>query len=256
MQPNSSWLSYSLLAWTETIIAPPSSYEEEAGYFVKVLQENAQSEMKTLLHLGCGAGGYDFILKRFFQVTGVDISPEMLAIARQTNPEVTYVQGDMRDIQLSACFDVAIVPDAIDYMVTLPELKSAIAVANRHLKPGGLLAIVGKTREEFWDNNFCYSGKNDEVEITIFENNYIVPDYPSNSYEATLIYLIRQQGEQTIHCDRHLLGLFGESDWLSAFQEAGLTVKQQRWDGVYEPFILGEGDYPMQIFLAFKPPLT
>ncbi|WP_017307190.1 class I SAM-dependent methyltransferase [Spirulina subsalsa] len=253
MQPN-SYLSYSLLAWTEPIITPPADYEEEVGYCVKILQENSPSELKTLLHLGCGAGGYDFIFKRFFQVTGVDISPEMLAIARQTNPELTYVQGDMRNLQLCACFDAVIIPDAIDYMVTLPDLKRVIAVARQHLKPGGVLVIVGKTREEFWHNNFCYRGGNDAVEITIFENNYILPGDPPTSYEATLVYLIRQGGELTIHCDRHLLGLFAQSDWQSAFQEAGLPVKQTRWDGGYEPFLFPEGDYPMQVFVALNPP--
>jgi len=43
-------------------------------------------------------------------------------------------------------------------MVTLPELVSVINAACRHLKPGGVLLIAAKVREEFRENNFCYTG--------------------------------------------------------------------------------------------------
>ncbi len=38
------------------------------------------------------------------------------------------------------------------------------------------------------------------------------PFHP-NTYEATLVYLIRQQGELTIHTDRQVLGLFSQATW-------------------------------------------
>lgn len=246
-----NYLSYGELAWTEPIIAPPATYESEVTYYVNLIQENAINMTQTLLHLGCGAGGYDFIFKQHFQVTGIDMSSEMLAIARQTNPEVTYFLSDMRNFQLSESFDVVIIPDSIDYMITSLDLQQTINCAYQHLKPGGLLVIVAKTREEFWENNFCYQGSQDDVQITIFENNYL-PATHSNIYEATLIYLIRQQEQLTIYTDRHILGLFSQSQWLSGLQGAGFQVKQFRLDDVYAPFILGEGDYPMQVFVGIK----
>jgi len=251
MQTN-NWLSYSDLAWTESIIASPADYKDEAGFYVNIIKENAKTETNTLLHLGCGAGGHDYIFKNYFQVTGVDISEGMLTIARRINPEVTYLHGDMRSIDLPERFDAVVIPDSIDYMVTLPELQSTIAAAYKHLKLGGVLLIVANTREEFWENNFCYTGAKDDVEITIFENNYIPKKNPT-TYEATLVYLIRQKGKLSIHTDRHTLGLFSQTEWRSLLEDAGLDVKQVRLDGVYKPFILGEGDYPMQVFVSVKP---
>jgi SAM-dependent methyltransferase len=246
------WLSYSELAWTETILAPPAEQAEETGHYVDLLREHARMGIHALLHLGCGAGGNDFTFKKHFKVTGVDISEGMLEIARRTNPEVTYVHGDMRSIDLTERFDAVVIPDSIDYLVTLQELQRAIAVACRHLKPGGVLLIVAKTREEFRENNFCYTGTKGGIQITLFENNYIPPHNPS-TYEATLVYLIRDQGRLGIHTDRHTLGLFGQQAWLAALADAGLEVRQAGLDGLYDPFIMGEGAYPMRAFLGIKP---
>jgi SAM-dependent methyltransferase len=251
MQAN-MWLSYSDLAWTESIITSPDDYAEETDFYVKIIKENVEIEAKTLLHLGCGAGGNDYTFRKHFKVTGVDISEVMLGIARKINPDVTYLHGDLRSIDLKERFDAVAIPDSIDYMATLPELEIAIGTACKHLNPGGVLLIVAKTREEFRENNFCYIGVKDDIEITIFENNYI-PKTARSTYEATLIYLIRRKGKLSIHTDCHILGLFSQTEWLSLLTGAGLEVKQIRLDGAYDRFFLGEGEYHMQVFVGVKP---
>jgi SAM-dependent methyltransferase len=251
MQTN-KWPSYEELAWTESIITSPDDYTGETDFYVNIIKENVQIEAKTLLHLGCGAGGNDYTFKKHFKVTGVDISDGMLGIARKTNPEVTYMRGDMRSIDLQKRFDAVAIPDSIDYMATLPELENAVGTACRHLKPGGVLLIVAKTREEFRENNFCYTGAKDDVEITLFENNFISKAGRA-TYEATLVYLIRRGGELSIHTDCHVLGLFSQRDWLSLLKSAGMEAKQIRQEGVYDRFIMGDGEYPMQVFVGIKP---
>jgi len=247
-----SWISYGDLAWTESFITSPEGYAKETEYYVNLIKESVEGKAGKLLHLGCGAGGHDYTFKKHFRVTGIDISEGMLKIARATNPEITYINGDMRDIDLNETFDAVAIPDSIDYMATLPELRKAVTAACRHLRPGGVLLIVAKIREEFQDNNFCYTGAKDGIEVTVFENNYI-PQRDPSTYEATFIYLIRRDGELSIHTDRHRLGLFLQTEWRSLLTDAGLQVKQVRLDGVYDPFIIGEGAYPMQVFIGVKP---
>ncbi len=246
------WLSYGDLAWTEPIISSPADQAEEAGLYVTLIKEHTRTETKSLLHLACGAGIHDYTFKKHFRVTGVDISGRMLEIARKINPEVTYVHGDMRSVDLQKRFDAVAIPDSIDYMATLPDLRKAIDTACRHLMPGGVLLIVAKTREEFQENNFCYTGAKDDIEITVFENNYIPRQNPS-TYEATLVYLIRRQDDLSIYTDIHRLGLFSRAEWITLVENAGLTVKQTRLDGIYDPFILGRGEYPMRVFIGVKP---
>jgi len=120
------WRAYNELAWTELIIAPPEEYVEETEIFSRVIKENSKIKPKTLLHLGCGAGGHDYTFKKHFKVTGVDLSSGMLEIARNYNPGVTYLYGDMRTVKLSECFDAVAIPDSIGYMMAVEDLHSAV----------------------------------------------------------------------------------------------------------------------------------
>ena len=246
------WLSYGELAWTEQILAPPEDYVEETEIFINLIKRHSAKSGGDLLHLACGAGSNDFTFKKHFNVTGMDISEQMLRIAREVNPEVNYLHGDMRDFDLERRFDTVVIPDSIDYVATLPELRKTITAACRHLKPGGVLLVVAKIREEFQDNNFCYTGTRDDVQVIVFENNHVhEPD--RSSYEANLVYLIRRDGELKIYTDRHVLGLFSQHEWLSVLQDAGLSVRQEELQGMYDRFILGEGQYPMQVYIGVKP---
>lgn len=246
------WRGYSELAWTEPIIASPEEYVEETELFSKAIKEHSRVELKTLLHLGCGAGGNDYTFKKHFKVTGVDISEDMLEIARSYNPEVIYVYGDMRTIKLGKFFDAIAIPDSIGYMTTVKDLRSTIITAYNHLKPGGVLLIVANIAEQFTQNNFVYTGSKGDIEITIFENNYVL-NPADTTYEATFVYLIRHKGKLEIHTDCHIIGLFKLDTWLDLLKEARLEVKQTKIEHLYDSFILGEGKYPLLMFVCTKP---
>lgn len=247
-----NWLSYNDLAWIEPILSPPEDFKEEPEMYCRVIRENAAIPVKTLLHLACGAGIYDFTFKEYFRVTGVDISPGMLEVARELNPEVTYHLGDMRFVQLDSTFDAVAIPDAIGYMTSREDLHKALSNACRHLKPGGVLLLVVHTKEEFRDNNFVYTGAGGDVQITVFENNYI-PDPHGGLYEATMVYLIRNKGNLEIVTDRHTLGLFDLETWMQLLrEELGLQVQQMRLDHLYDANLLEEGEYPLSMLVCLK----
>jgi SAM-dependent methyltransferase len=246
------WLPYVELAWTEQILAPPEEYVEEADLFSKIIKDNSKFDAKTLLHLGCGAGGHDHTFKRYFKITGVDLSENMLGVAKKLNPEVTYINSDMRTVRLDECFDAVTIPDSIGHMTTEEDLRKAIQTADNHLKPGGVLLIVSPVKEEFRENNFVYTGAKGDVRITLFENNSI-PDPEGTSYVATVVFLIRRKGKLEIHSDTETLGLFKLSAWHGLLKEFGLDVKQIKLEHTYDQFLVGEGDYPLNIFVCCKP---
>jgi predicted TPR repeat methyltransferase len=61
----------------------------------------------------------------------------MLEIAAQINPEIEYIEGDMRIVRLNRKFDAVAIPDSIMYMSTLSDFSAAIQTAAEHLKPQG-----------------------------------------------------------------------------------------------------------------------
>jgi hypothetical protein len=137
-------------------------------------------------------------------------------------------------------------------MRTEDELLSALITAQKHLKPGGVFLVVANVAERFSHNNFVYTGSRDDIEITLFENNY-VPTYPERSYEATLVYLIRRKGKLEIYKDCHILGLFKLETWLDLLKRAGFDIINQiNMDHGYDQYIAGEGKYPRLMFVCRK----
>jgi SAM-dependent methyltransferase len=221
---------YHDLAWVWPIISPPQGYIGETEHFCKIIQEYSQIEVTTLLDLGCGGGHNDFTLKKHFRVTGIDTSEAMLKLARQLNPEVTYLVGDMRTMRLEKTFDAVTIFDSINYMVTGADLQAAFMTAFVHLKPGGvLLTLVEATPERFWQNwARCTTYARGDIEIVFIENAYD-PDTEDTTYEETFVYLIRRGGRLDIETDRHVCGIFGLETWHGLLREVGFEVRQMEF---------------------------
>ena len=230
---------YSDLAWTWPIISPVGNYIEETELFSKLIKEHSKIEVKTLLHLGCGGGHNDYTFKKHFKVTSVDISEDMLTLAKKLNPEVNYQYGDMRTIQLGEKYDGVAILDSINYIKTVEDLQKTFITTYEHLKPGGVfLTLVEQVTGQFKQNNTrCSTHSQGDVEITFIEN-YYDPDPTDTSYEATFIYLIRVGGKLEVHTDRHLCGIFKLKTWLKLLKEVGFKVIQNKLE--HSTFIKGE----------------
>jgi len=57
------------------------------------------------------------------KVTSVDISEDMLTLAKKLNPEMNYQYGDMRIIRLEERFDAVTILDSVNYIKTVEDLQ-------------------------------------------------------------------------------------------------------------------------------------
>ncbi len=239
---------YSDLAWTWPIISPPSHYRDEARQFWGYLRTTASGPVREVLHLGCGGGHVDSQLKEHVGITGIDLSPTMLRLARRLNPEVTYRRGDMRSVDLGRTFDGALISDAVSYMRTPRDLTRAFRTAYRHLRPGGAFVTYAEHFRDTLEQNFTRMnrGRQGRDEVVFVENLYD-RDPTDTELEATFIYLIRRSGRLRVETDRHILGLFPESSWRRALRDAGFEIVHAGPDPTAPP-----GD-TMPWFAARKP---
>jgi SAM-dependent methyltransferase len=93
----------------------------------------------SLLELGCGTGAILSGLAGRLAVTGLDRSPEMLAIAADRVPAARLVRADMTSLRLPVTFDVVIC--VFDTLNHLPGFDAWLALFDRvheHLADGGL----------------------------------------------------------------------------------------------------------------------
>lgn len=217
---------YGDLAWTWPIISPPEDYTKESEQFAKIIREHSKIEVKTLLNLGCGGGHNDHTLKKYFEVTGVDVSRPMINLAKKLNPKVGYLIGDMRTVRLDKAFDAVTIFDSINYMLTEEELHSAFTTAFMHLKPGGVfLTYQENSLGRFKQNHTEYSTHSKgDITITFIENCYD-PDPTDTTLELTFVYLIRNRGQLRIETDHHVVGIFPKETWLTLLRETGFSVE-------------------------------
>jgi SAM-dependent methyltransferase len=117
--------------------------------FIRGIIERRHSQPVTLLDLACGTGGMTTLLAGAYQVSGLDISPGMLAVARQKLPGRTPLyQADMTSFSLGVRFDVITCAyQGINHLLSLRAWKSTFDCAYEHLNEGGLfvfdIATVG-----------------------------------------------------------------------------------------------------------------
>ncbi|MER7445079.1 class I SAM-dependent methyltransferase [Micromonospora avicenniae] len=94
------------------------------------------------LDVCCGTGAGMLVLRSLCrgQVTGVDFSTGMLAQARHTNPDATWVRADARALPFAGDFDLVVTFGALGHF--LPAERPALFDGMyRALRPGGLLAF-------------------------------------------------------------------------------------------------------------------
>lgn len=103
----------------------------------------------SLLELGCGTGSILARLGSIPSLTGLDLSPEMLAVAREKVPGARLVEGDMKDFSLKETFDVVIcVFDTLNHLLSFSDWRSMFDVVHDHLAEAGLFIFDVNTLGE------------------------------------------------------------------------------------------------------------
>src|SRR5262245_56612258 len=109
------------------------SRADSAGYIHSLIRRH-KPDAKTLLELACGTGAVVERLSEYYQIAGLDISIEMLSVARKKIPGAPLVQADMVTFELGQKFDVIIcVFDSINHILNFADWGRVFRHVARHL---------------------------------------------------------------------------------------------------------------------------
>jgi SAM-dependent methyltransferase len=182
-------------------------------------------------------------------VTGVDISEEMLKLAKELNPGSEYILGDMCSVKLGRIFDCVAALDSINYMKSKKELEQAFQTAYDHLNPGGIfLTVVEESRERFKQNRTISSTHSlGDIQITFIEN-YYDPNPDDDHFEAIFVYIVRETDNIKILTDSHIWGLFEMDTWRRLLKATGFDFKELKFE--HSTFL---EDKFMPMFVCIKP---
>ena len=100
----------------------------------------SRSSGLDLLDVGCGTGWYiEELSPLLAAATGIDLSANMLSVARHRLPNAVLLQADARSLPFpSARFDVVLCTRVLSH---LSRIEPAIQEMRRLLRPGGLLVV-------------------------------------------------------------------------------------------------------------------
>lgn len=122
-------------------------YDAWADYLERMMRDALPgSDRLRVADCGCGTGSVAVrLLARGMDVTGLDVSPDMLLVAREKLRRAGFhdaplVCGDMRKLSLHRPVDAVISAcDGVNYLIGEGDAERFFRAAHAALKPGGLL---------------------------------------------------------------------------------------------------------------------
>lgn len=150
MSSRSGGLYRRFAAYYDFIYHDLVDYEGDVDFLEAVFRRGTRSPPRAILDLGCGTGNHALPLAaRGYDVTGIDASPDQLAVARRKAREAhlaaRFVRDDMRSFRLARTVDAAVCMfGAFGYLRSAADLALFLRSVRQHLRPHGLFVF------EFW----------------------------------------------------------------------------------------------------------
>jgi SAM-dependent methyltransferase len=119
-------------------------YEKECDFLSVIFKKYSAKPVHSILDVGCGTGTHDLVLdNRGYTVTGIDLSPEMVDIAKgkikDKKTQLDFFQGDARNFNLNKKFDTVVSMFAVlSYQAKNEDIISSFKCARQHLDKGSL----------------------------------------------------------------------------------------------------------------------
>ena len=209
------------------------------------IEENIRrynSDMKTelVLDLGCGTGRMTLELgRRGYDMTGVDLSPEMLDLARDAAEEaglsdkMLWLLQDITDFELYGTVELAVsCLDTLNHLTDTPDLRRCLSLVHNYLVPDGLFVfdINGKGKFEniyadnsyvmeedgsvcVWQNSYNPKTRLCDFFITLFEEDEDGRYSRYDELQTERMYTIRTMKKMLTECGFEFIGAYSDFDF-------------------------------------------
>lgn len=128
-----------------------------------ILDKSDVSQGTAVLDVACGTGVlFEDYLKRNTLVTAIDISREMVKIAKSKYPEIRIICGDAENYSFKEKFDVIMIYNAFPHF---PNPESMIENLCLFLKKGGRLTVAHGMSKAQIDE--CHSGGASKISLPL-----------------------------------------------------------------------------------------
>jgi len=162
--------------------------------------------------LGCGPGHVArYLHEHGVRVEGVDLSPAMIAHARQLNPGIDFTQGDLLALEVGDAMWGGIVAFYSLIHVPRADLGTAMRELKRVLRPGGVLLLAFHCGDEtihldeWWGQPVSldtFFFRADEMQGYVQAAGFVIeevitrPPYPQVEYPSHRVYMFARKPQE------------------------------------------------------------
>ncbi|PKF88989.1 SAM-dependent methyltransferase [Bacillus sp. BA3] len=224
-------MTYERFAYVYDELMKDAPYEKWLMILTAKLEQYGIGGRKVL-DLACGTGEMTVELAQHgFEVTGVDLSDEMLLVANEKAVKlglsIPLFQQNMAELEGLGQFDcVTIFCDSLNYLRDEEDIVKTFSRVHEHLKDGGLFLFdihsIYKMEEIFGDNTFAVNGE---------EVSYIWDCFPGEepySVEHDLSFFVRddESGLYDRFDELHYQRTYPVEQYKKWLEQAGFTVSE------------------------------
>jgi SAM-dependent methyltransferase len=189
-------------------------YDTDVKFLNSLFKEH---HCKNIIDIGCGTGNHALRLSKLkYEVTGVDISPTMVKIAKNKDRKrkTRFIQGDMKELKTlvptAQRFDAAIsLGQASSHLYTDKEVRVFLDGLHKILKKNRLFVFSArnakKISEEYLNKLMLDHMINEEkLQVVMLTHNNRDPRDP-NTIIWKPIYLMKENGKVDLQMREHKL---------------------------------------------------
>jgi len=186
---------FGILAKYYDILNYNANYKKVADYIENVFKIY-KKKPGLILDLACGTGSLTVELdRRGYDMTGLDLSSEMLSVAVSKNKKnkdggnnILWINQDMCSFELYGTVDAVICCfDSLNYILNEEDIKKCFGLVRNYLNPGGLFIFDVNSKYKFesvyaknnfilekknvfcsWQNNYCKKNRTCEFYLNFF----------------------------------------------------------------------------------------
>jgi SAM-dependent methyltransferase len=210
----------------DALYVKDGEYAPEAAKVKELLAGHGVPSQADLLVLACGTGGHIPYLKDNYNVSGLDLSEDMLGVARRRFPDLRFYPGNLIDFQLDTDFDAMVcLYGSIGFVRTVDYLRACMKRIAAHLRPNGVVLITPwSTVEAFQEAIVVDAADRPDWKIARMEH---VRLKEPKIVEVTFHHLLGRNNEVSYHRQSMEIGLFTREEYTSAMTGAGLRVVEE-----------------------------
>ena len=172
-----------------------SADEGSLGDAEEVLEDTEaalEQEKNLVVELGCGTGSFTQVMaKRGYDIMGIDLSSDMLDIARKKSQEaglnIMYLEQDMRELDLYCTAGTIVsVCDSVNYLLEDEDVVETFKLVNNFLFPKGIFIFDFNTLHKYRDVIGDTTIAENREDCSFIWENYYHEEEHINEYDVTI----------------------------------------------------------------------